>query len=235
MRKACLRGAGGAVDRRADVAGDVDRGEPDPAAGVVDQHGLAGLQRTHDHEQLPRGEIAHRNRRGLLVRERGGLLEDLRRRHRDDVRVAAEAGQSDDLRADQGLVDPAAHRVHHARHFIADDGRKLGGVGIETLARQDVGEVDAARLDANPHLPRLRRGVGCFAHLQLLRAPMTDDDDLLHGILPTVRASSERGALRVRQLRAVVLPSPRLPLQILDDGGREVHVVERLARPEAAG
>ena len=230
-----LAGAGGAVDRRADVARDVDRGQPDSSAGVVDQHGLAGLQRTHDHEQLPRGEIAHRNRSGLLVRERGGLLEDPRRRHRDDVGVASEAGQSDDIRSDQGLVDPAAHVVHHARHFIADDRRKLRGVGIEALARQDVGEVDAARLDANPHLPRLRRGVGCFAHLQLLRATMTDDDDLLHGPSLPFPRQSECGALRVRQLRAVVLPSPRLPFEILDDGGREVHVVERLARPEAAG
>src|SRR4029079_18422982 len=83
--------------------------------------------------------------------------------------------------ADQGTVDPAADLVHDARDLVADDGRELRRIGIQTLARQDVGEVDAARHDTDPHLTRLRLRIRRFPQLQLLGTAFADDDDLLHG------------------------------------------------------
>ena len=198
-----LAGAGGAVDRRADVTRDVDRGQSDPSTGVVDQHGLARLERAHDDEQLPRGEIRHRKRGSLFVREPGRLLEDLRHRHRDDVRIASEVSESDDILADHGVVDPGAHRVRQPRDFIADHGGKRRRIGIQTLTGQDVGEVDAARLDANPHLPRPRLRVGSLPYLELLRPAMTDDDDLLHDDLPANSARRARPAPMCSFNRAV--------------------------------
>ena len=81
LQEGMLAAACRPVDCGADVASDVDRGKSDAAAGIVNEHSLLGFQGTHDHQQLPRSEVVHRDCRGLLVRERGRFLEDLFFRH----------------------------------------------------------------------------------------------------------------------------------------------------------
>ena len=88
------------VDRGADVARDVDCGKPDATAGIVNQDRLPGLERAHDDEQLPRGEVVHWDRRGLVVGDGGRFLEDLLLGHDDDVRIATKAHQRKDVLAE---------------------------------------------------------------------------------------------------------------------------------------
>ena len=111
------------------MARDVDRGESDAAPALWISTVSPRLQRAHDHEQLPRSEVVHRDRRGLLVGERGRLLEDLFRRHDNDVRIAAEARQRKDILADPDWSTPLTHRVHRAGDLVADDAGSLGASG----------------------------------------------------------------------------------------------------------
>src|SRR6266478_4600287 len=168
------------VDRGTDVARDVDRGKSDAAADIVNQHGLLALQRAHDYEQLPRREVVYRNRRGLFMGERGRFREDLFHRHNRYVRIAAEARQRKDVPGDPGLVHAWTYHVHNTGNFVADDTGNLRRVGIQTLAREDVGKVDAAGFYTNPDLAPSRARVRRFTQLQFLRATMTDDEHLFH-------------------------------------------------------
>ncbi len=52
-QESVLGAAGRAIDCGAEVSRDVDGGQADAAAGIVNQHGLLRLQCAHDHEQLP--------------------------------------------------------------------------------------------------------------------------------------------------------------------------------------
>ena len=92
------------------------------------------------------------NCHGALERERVRLLEDLRHRHNDDVRIASEACQGNSVLANPGGVYSRARGVDYAASFIADDAGDLGRILIQTLAREDVGEVNANGLDTNSHL-----------------------------------------------------------------------------------
>src|SRR4029077_15850954 len=83
-----LAAARRSVDRGADVARDVDCGKPDATAGIVNKDRLPGVEGTHDDEQLPRGEIVHRNRRRLGEGNRGRFLEGLLLGYDNDVRIA---------------------------------------------------------------------------------------------------------------------------------------------------
>src|SRR3989442_2099145 len=73
-----------------------------------------------------------------------------------------------------------AHRIHHPRDLVADGARRLGSVGIESLAREQIGEVDARRVDADPHRARLDVRVRRLPHFQDLGGPVARDDELSH-------------------------------------------------------
>jgi hypothetical protein len=110
----------------------------------VNQHGLVGRQRAHRHEQLPGGEIVHRNCGALLVRKRRGFLEHLPLGHHDDVGIAAEACQSKNLLAQPVLARARTDGVDGSGDFIADDARDFWCIRIQALASEDVGEIDSA-------------------------------------------------------------------------------------------
>src|SRR5262245_50820301 len=67
FEKRVLARAGGAVDGCPEITRNVDRSQTYPAAGVVDQHRLARVECAHHHQQLPGGQVIHRDRGALLV------------------------------------------------------------------------------------------------------------------------------------------------------------------------
>ncbi len=181
LQERVLTDACGAEDRSPEVARDVDRGEPDAAARVVDQHLLVGLQRAHHDQQLPGRQIVDRNRRRLFETQRNRFLEDLRLRHDDGVGIAAEPSEGQHLFADPAGLRLRPCGIDNARDLVADNGRQLRSIRIEALAGQDIREVDAARLDPDAKFDALRLGVGRLAQLQVPNAPSRNGPDLLHG------------------------------------------------------
>ena len=49
------------ADPRADMLGDLHRGDADAAARRMDADGLVCFERAHDHDKLPGGKVADRN------------------------------------------------------------------------------------------------------------------------------------------------------------------------------
>ena len=166
--------------RRPPQPRELRRRDPQPAAGVVHQHGLARGERRHPVERNRRRQVADRHRRRLRVAQAIRKAVGLRGRHDDRVRVAAEARERDDAIAFVGNGDVAADRVHDAGDFVADDHRRLGRVRVEPDAGEDVGEIDARGAHPDPDLPVARRGVGRLAHLEDVGPAVPGDHRLAH-------------------------------------------------------
>ena len=94
----------------------------------------------------------------------------LLRGHRDQLRLAVEAGAGDHPIADLVRVDPLPHRLDLARDLVADDAGELGRVRVQADPGQRVGEVDPGGLDGDPHLAGPDRRVGPLLDLQGPRA-----------------------------------------------------------------
>ena len=157
---AVLGRRGGADDGRADMLGDLGRGDADAAAGGMNQHGLAAFEAAHDDDELPGGEIVDRDRRGGLRRHAGRPHEDLAGRGADHIGIAAEPRHRQDVAPDQGAVDARSDRIDAARDLVARNHRQRRQVRIETETAQNIGEIDAARFDADAHLALTRNGIG---------------------------------------------------------------------------
>ena len=80
------------------------------------------------------------------------------------------------------------------RHLVADDAGRFGGVGIQTQPGEHVGEVDAGRPHADPHLTRRRRRIRPFPHFQHVRRSVPGDDDLAHGTGAKGSTGPDRGS-----------------------------------------
>ena len=71
--------------------------------------------------------------------------------------IAQEAVKSGILtQADLEAFGALSERVHIARDLVADDARRLRSLRVEADSREQVGEVDARRSDANAHLSGAR-------------------------------------------------------------------------------
>ena len=157
------RRSGGGDDDRALVGGDLDRREPDPAGGSVDQHGLTRRQPPERAERIEGRHEGHR-RRG-----RSGEIEPGRDRHdgtgqRRHPRRQRRRGEPDDPVADREPLDPRPHGADDPGAFEAE-GRAGKAVdqrllGQETHTPHHVAEIERRRRDIDRNLARAggRRG-----------------------------------------------------------------------------
>ena len=144
--------------RRAERLGEHDRRGADAGRAAVDQKRLACLQPAALEHVGPHGEkrLGHRTR--LDERETVGQRQRVRLMHRAEFRVAAARHQAADA-----VAEPKARRTLAQPDHRAGD-LEAGNVGcarrrrIGPLALQDVGAVDAGRLDLDQHLARPRPG-----------------------------------------------------------------------------
>ena len=147
---AVFGGRGRADDARADVLGDLRRCDPDAAADRMDQNRLAFLQSAHHDEELPGGDVVYRDRGGVDRGQSRGPREHLVCGRADHIRIAAEPGRRHHFAADPARIETCADGVDPTGDLVAGHDRKRRHIGIDPHAAHDIGEIDAASLDANP-------------------------------------------------------------------------------------
>ena len=191
-----LAGGRRSDDRGPQMLGDLGCSDANAAASGMNEHGLARLQSAHHDDQLPRGQVVHRDRRALLSGHVGRAREHLGLRRANHICVAAEMGRREHVAPNPARVKASASRINASGDFIAWDDRNAWKVRIESEAAHDVGEIDAACLHPNAQLAcgrmRVRR---LLDEKNLGRASFRNPD------LPHAWSSSEiKGSLRVGEL-----------------------------------
>jgi hypothetical protein len=162
-----LAGRRGAVDLRTGGLGQLDCRYAHAAGRRVDQHPLAGPQRSVAVQRRPRGGVVDRYRGALVEAQRVGQWHGIGRLHVDDLCVAAEPGAGEYPLPHPRGIDPVADGLDGPGHLVADDGGRLRRVGIEPDAGEVVGEVDPRGAHRDAYLPWAgRRRVRTFLHLQ---------------------------------------------------------------------
>jgi hypothetical protein len=216
----------------ADGAAQLQRRDADPARRHVDEHPLAGPDRGDPVQHVVSGQVVDRQRGGLgevlAVRDR----EHLPLGHAHRVRVAAKAHHGQHPRPGAVLGDALAHGVDHARRLIPQHARQRRPVRVEPLRGHHLGEAQARRPHADPHLPRPRLRIGRLPHLQPVRARRAGNpyrphvhllsrDAPLPAILPaTAPPGSRRTARGPRHIIPLPAPSPQL-LQVVGAASRD--------------
>ena len=193
-QRVVLERAGRADHGRPPQACQLGRGGADAAAGVVNEHGLAGSERGHPVKGERRGQEVHRDGGRLRVGQAVGDVKDLRRRDHHGVGISAEARQGDDPLAGREADHRPPERVDVPRHLVADDDRCARRVRIEAEAGQDVGEVDPGGADADADLAIARRRIRPLAQLEDLGRTEPRNDDLAHGQGPRGAAQAPPAA-----------------------------------------
>jgi hypothetical protein len=110
-------------------------------------------------------EVIDRYGRGFQRGHARRAREDLFGRNANGIRIAAETGHRHDIAADPISVQPGGGRVDATRDLVAGHDRNGWQVRIKTHAADDVGKIDPARFDANPHFASPRLGIGGFLDL----------------------------------------------------------------------
>ena len=157
-----------ADDFRAEVPGDLRRGNTDAAADRINQDSLIALQPAHNHDQLPSCEIVDGNRGRFLRRHPGGALEYLSQGSTDRIGIATESGQREHVASHPARFNACADGVDPTGDLITRHARDRWQVRIEPEAAKYVGEIDAACFNANPHLAGFGFGIGRVLDLENL-------------------------------------------------------------------
>ena len=152
-----LGGAGGGEYLGAEVAGELDRGDPDAAGRGVDQDALAGLETGEVDEGVVRGEEYDRDAGGVDERPGGGDAGDgAVVGDRDRSEGGAEQAEDALTRGEAG--DTGTDLGHDAGALAAERAR-IAGVHAEGV--EHVAEVEAGGADGDADLPGgERRGGG---------------------------------------------------------------------------
>src|SRR3984885_13042304 len=167
----------------------------------MDEYGLVGLERPHNHDKLPGGKVIHWNCSALKCRQSGRSREDLLQRHADHVGISAKAGHRNYVLADPALVDASGDSVDSAADFVARHDGNGRQIGIYAHAPHDIGEIDPARLHADAYLSRVRRRIGGFLNSQYSRRPSAGNPNLSHD------TNSQRGHERENARKAYYMCS----------------------------
>jgi len=181
LQKSVFAGAGGTVNRGADMGGNINGRQSDTAARVMNQHGFVGLESAHGHQQLPGSEVVDRNGGGLFEGKAGGLGKDPADGSDDAIGLTAEVGQGCHFLSDPATVIGAAHRIHHASHFVSHGAGQGRRIRIQSLTCHDVGKIEPGGLYPDAYFPGAGCGILCFLDLEYFRGSGTGDDDPFHG------------------------------------------------------
>src|SRR5208283_4593687 len=100
--------------------------------------------------------------------------------HADLISVSAETSEHDHTLADESAIDINTDSIDRSGRFVTDYARRLGRIGVESLARHQFGEVHPARRGANAHLAGNRNPIGRFANLQNLGSAVSANPDCTH-------------------------------------------------------
>ena len=128
-----------------DELGGLGGGDPHASGRGLDEDPLALAQTAVADKTAVGGRVVDGHGRALLEAPAFRQGDDSPRVGDRDLGVPAEPRPCDDtITRGEAAVDPLADRLDLAGHLVLHEGRKLRGVGIESDAREDVGEVDPA-------------------------------------------------------------------------------------------
>lgn len=166
---------------QAEQATQLSDRQPHAARRRVHQHGLATARRRDPHQHVMRGEID--DGEGGALFEAPAVWE---REHRGDrnhqqLALPPKPCRGGDAVADANRRDSGCYGVYDSRNLVPDRAGWFRGVGIEALAGEEIGEVDARSAHPDPYRTRLDDGIGGLTHLEDLGRSVTSDDELLHG------------------------------------------------------
>ena len=141
----------------------------------MDQDSLALLEACHHHQPGLGGRVVDREGGTLLEGKPPGQLVDHVLPHCDQLRLAVEARTCEHPIARLERLDAVAHRLHFARHLVADHAGHLGRVRVQPGPGKRVSKVDPRRLDRDADLTGPYRRVGPLLDLQDLGPPVPGD------------------------------------------------------------
>jgi hypothetical protein len=144
------------------------------------QHSLAGTGARDAEQHVVGGQVADRHRGGFLEAHRIRHRQHLPRGHADHIGMPPETGQGQHPLACRVALGTITEPVDHPGHLVADDARRLGGIGIQPLGGHNLREVQAGPADTNPDLARAGLRIGRFPHLQGLGPARPSDPDRSH-------------------------------------------------------
>ena len=122
------------MTRGADMLGNLRRSDADAAACGMNEHGFAGFQAAHHHNELPRREIVDRDRRALQCRHICGTREDLIGRNTNHVGITAKSRHRENVAASPTAINAGTDRVDAAADLVARHDRHRRQVRIDTQA-----------------------------------------------------------------------------------------------------
>jgi hypothetical protein len=109
-----------------------------------------------------------------------GLLKNLRVGNAHQFGLAAKSRHCDYGLAHNAWIYAFTDSFNNARHFIAHDTRLRRPIGIQTLARQYVCEIQTGRLYADEHFARRRYRIGTRFHLHHSNIAIAGSYDCAH-------------------------------------------------------
>ncbi len=121
----------------------------------------------------------------------------------DEFRIRAADRQRGNHLAWLDPRDTVAEPIHHANQIPPRREGQRGRLGMNTLARQYVGQGDACGQHFHPHLTTLRLGALFFNHPKRLGPAVVSDDDarVFHRPLPRLPGALRRNATITREPR----------------------------------
>ena len=107
-------------------------------------------------------------------------------RQADELRVRAADRQCGNYLAWFDCRDAVAEPIHHADQIPARRERQRGRLGMNALARHQVGQANTRGKDSHLHFAPLRLGALFFEHLNCIGPTVVSNDDapVFHGPLP---------------------------------------------------
>ena len=142
---------------------------------------LARLQRAALEDVGPDGEEGFRDRRGFDRRKAGGNRQGVAFVGEAIFGVAAAGNERRDPRAERVTRRARPERGHLAGDLQAENVRCAGRRRIDALALEDVGPVDARRLDLDEDFARARDRARPGLKLENLRPAGSGREDRAHG------------------------------------------------------
>ena len=185
----------------------LDRRGADPAGGAVDQHRLAGPQPAALDQRELGGQVVHRQRRALVVRQGVGQRERERSAGTATRSAAPPCGSTPATRSPGGEAGASESTRRRPGEVDAEGERRLRLELVLALAEQQVREGDADPVHLDQHVVRSGGRLRHLGDLDPAGTGGTDDLDGSHGGTLPIRG----GSTTVPGRRRVDQPPPTPP------------------------
>src|SRR6185503_10315991 len=138
------------------------------------------MQCVHYHNQRIRSQVVDRNRSCFFERQRLRFFKQLCCIYHHQIRLTSKARHRTNGLANQLAANSIADSFNQSTYLITHHARLRRAVGIKTLTRQDVSEVQTGSLDANQYFAWARCGIRLLLNLEDMDVAGCGSNDLSH-------------------------------------------------------